>query len=244
MANPRLYLDAALETGAELELRDESFHYARNVLRLEPGAQLQVFDGRGNEIEARVLSSTKRTLTLLAGDPVASTADQAFEVHLGIGLSRGERMDWVVQKSTELGVASITPLLLTRCNARLDAKRGENRLRHWRQVAISACEQCGRAHLPRIDAAEPLGQWLAQRPELPGLVLHTRDSAVLASSQKPLAMRLLVGPEGGLEAGEFEQARAAGFAPWSLGPRVLRTETAPLAALAILQFLWARQAGD
>ncbi len=240
MAVARLYCSAPLATGQAVELRDEALHYARNVLRLDTGATLSVFDGLGHEFSAKVVATGKRSLTLLPGVALETPADTGPEIHLGIGLSRGERMDWVIQKSTELGVSSITPLLLARCNARFEEKRAENRLRHWKQVAISACEQCGRARVPLIEHPATLEHWLAQRPDTAGLVLHTRDSLALTLDGLPAAMRLLTGPEGGLEDAEFARAVAAGLLPWSLGPRVLRTETAPVAALAILQFLWAR----
>jgi len=239
MRAPRLYVAAALAAGSEVELRDEALHYARNVLRLEPGAALLVFDGGGGEFAARVIAVGKRDLRLCVEQATEAARDTALPVHLGIGLARGERMDWVVQKCTELGVATITPLMLARCNAKLAGERSENRMRHWRQVAISACEQCGRTLLPTIEEPASLERWLAARGELPGLVLHTAQSRTLAQdAAAPAGLRLLVGPEGGLDAHEFAQARAAGFTPWSLGPRVLRTETAPVAALAILQYLW------
>jgi 16S rRNA (uracil1498-N3)-methyltransferase len=238
MRAPRLFVEAALAAGATIELKDEALHYARNVLRLEVGAPLLLFNGEGSEFEAAVTLAGKRSLTLGVGADTGAARDTALPVHLGIGLARGERMDWVVQKCTELGVATITPLLLARCNAKFDQGRGDSRLRHWRQVAISACEQCGRNRLPLIEEPLPLQRWLATRTETPGFVLHTADSNALARGDAPAAVRLLVGPEGGLDSNEFAQALTAGFTPWSLGPRVLRTETAPVAALAILQYLW------
>ena len=238
MRAPRLFVEAALASGATLELKDEALHYARNVLRLEVGAPLLLFNGEGREFAAAVTAAGKRAITLAVGADTTPARDTALPVHLGIGLARGERMDWVVQKCTELGVATITPLLLARCNAKFDAGRGDNRLRHWRQVAISACEQCGRNRLPLVEEPASLECWLAARSEAPGFVLHTAESGALQRTAAPAAVRLLVGPEGGLDPREFAQARAAGFTPWSLGPRVLRTETAPVAALAILQFVW------
>ncbi len=238
MRAPRLFVETALATGAAIELKDETLHYARNVLRLDVGAPLLLFNGEGPQFEATVTAAGKRSLTLAVGADTGAARDTALPVHLGIGLARGERMDWVVQKCTELGVATITPLALARCNAKFDQDRGDNRLRHWRQVAISACEQCGRNRLPLIEEPMPLERWLAMRTGAPGLVLHTAESNPLARGDAPAQLRLLVGPEGGLEDNEFAQARAAGFTPWSLGPRVLRTETAPVAALAILQYVW------
>ncbi|MCG3169809.1 MAG: Ribosomal RNA small subunit methyltransferase E [Pseudomonadales bacterium] len=238
MRIPRLFVEQPLVAGTTVELHDNAAHYVRNVLRLDQGARLRVFDGSGAEFTATLESLGRRTLQLVLGATAESAADSPLAVHLGIGLARGERMDWTVQKCTELGVATITPLLLARCNAKFDGGRGDNRLRHWRQVAISACEQSGRNRLPVIGEPVALDRWLAERTELPGLVLHTADSRALAAQPAPAAVRVLVGPEGGLDDGEFARARAAGFTPWSLGPRVLRTETAPVAALAILQYLW------
>jgi 16S rRNA (uracil1498-N3)-methyltransferase len=148
-------------------------------------------------------------------------------------------MDYALQKATELGVASVTPLLLSRCNARLSEERSESRMRHWRQVIVSACEQSGRSRVPELGVTSGLDAWLGERSELPALVLHTRDAVTLDTlDPEPRGIRVLIGPEGGLDDMEFAAARAAGFRPWSLGPRVLRAETAPVAALAILQHRW------
>jgi len=238
MRVPRLFVDQSLAAGQEIQLRDDALHYARNVLRLESGALLRLFDGSGNEYAASITAIEKRAMVLQLGDQLPGAAELALPVHLGIGLARGERMDWVVQKCTELGVTTISPLLLSRCNAKLESARADNRLRHWRQVAISACEQCGSNRLPQIDLPLSLDEWLQQREALPGLVLHTSDSDALQQGTQPQGMRLLIGPEGGLDEQEFRRACAAGFRPWSLGPRIMRTETAPVAALAILQYLW------
>jgi len=238
MRAPRLFVDQALAAGREVQLRDDALHYARNVLRLESGAVLRLFDGSGQEYMASIAAVEKRAMVLQIGDQLAITPELALPVHLGIGLARGERMDWVVQKCTELGVATMSPLLLSRCNAKLENARADSRLRHWRQVAISACEQCGSNRLPQIDLPQALDEWLQQRKELPGLVLHTADSNALEHGTRPAGVRLLIGPEGGLDDQEFQRACVAGFQPWSLGPRIMRTETAPVAALAILQFLW------
>ncbi len=238
MRIPRLFVEQALGAGAEITLHDAQAHYVRNVLRLERGSTLCVFDDSGSEFTAILDAVERRSLRLTVGNALGTGAESLLRVHLGIGLARGERMDWTVQKSTELGVATITPLLLARCNAKLDAGRGDNRLRHWRQVAIAACEQSGRSRLPSIEPPVPLENWLAVRADIPGLVLHRAGGDALVADPAPGAVRVLVGPEGGLDTTEFAHACAAGFRAWSLGPRVLRTETAPVAALAILQYLW------
>jgi 16S rRNA (uracil1498-N3)-methyltransferase len=147
-------------------------------------------------------------------------------------------MDWALQKATELGVASITPLALERCTAKIVGEREDNRLRHWRQVAASACEQCGRATVPTVHEACALDAWLGRDRDAPGIVLHTRNATRLDAGVRPIALRVLIGPEGGLTDSELDQAGRAGFVAVALGPRVLRAETAPLAALAIVQYLW------
>lgn len=235
---PRLYVDARLAAGIELELPAESAHYARNVLRLESGARLRVFCGDGREFEATLGACARRVVQLVVGAELPPLAESPLAVHLGLALVRGERMDWAVQKATELGVASIAPLALARCTARLDAQRGDNRLRHWRQVAIAAAEQSGRARVPIVAAAQSLPEWLAAHTGIPGVVLHTGATARLGTPPGAAGnLCLLVGPEGGLDERELGQAIAAGFHACSLGPRVLRAETAPLVALAILQHL-------
>jgi 16S rRNA (uracil1498-N3)-methyltransferase len=238
MRRARLHVPAGLRAGELVPLTEDAAHYARHVLRLAPGEVLQVFDGAGAEFEAELVAQGKRGLAVLPRRAVAVLAESPLAVHLGLGLARGERMDWALQKSTELGVASITPLLLERCTAKLAGGREDNRLRHWRQVVASACEQCGRAVVPVLNEAATLDAWLARDADLPGIVLHTRAAARLDETPRPTALRVLVGPEGGLADAEFGQATRAGFRPVSLGPRVLRAETAPLAALAIVQHLW------
>lgn len=239
MRDIRLFVELPLTEGREFVAPDALAHYARNVLRLGQGDALRLFDGSGPEFQASITAVSKKELRILTGALLPSTPESPLAVHLGLGLSRGERMDYALQKATELGVASVTPLLLSRCNARLSEERSESRMRHWRQVIVSACEQSGRSRLPELGVTSGLDAWLGERSDLPGLVLHTRDAVTLdALEPVPRGVRVLIGPEGGLDDTEFAAARAAGFRPWSLGPRVLRAETAPVAALAILQHRW------
>jgi 16S rRNA (uracil1498-N3)-methyltransferase len=209
----------------------------RDVLRLGVGEALRVFCGDGREYRATLVRVGRRESLIEVSTEIEALAESSFAVHLGLALVRGERMDWAVQKATELGAASITPLALTRCTARLGEGRSDSRLRHWQQVAIAATEQCGRSRVPAITQPVALPHWLAAHAGCPGIVLHTGTHPRLGGDA-PRELCLLVGPEGGLEQREVELACAAGFALASLGPRVLRAETAPLAALAILQFLW------
>ena len=239
MRDIRVFVDVPLVAGAEFAAPATLAHYARNVLRLQTGDALQLFDGSGREFAASVAAAGKRELRILVGEELEALPESPLAVHLGLGLSRGERMDWALQKATELGVASVTPLVLSRCNARLSEERSESRMRHWRQVLVSACEQCGRSRLPVLHEPSGLDAWLATHAGMPGLVLHTRDAVRLsATAVAPREICVLTGPEGGLDDAEFAAALAAGFKAWSLGPRVLRAETAPAAALAILQHLW------
>ena len=238
MRESRLFVDAALSEGQELNVPSQAAHYVHTVLRLPRGAEIRLFNGDGREYRASILDSDRRGLRLLVGETLAADPESPLRIRLGVGLARGERMDWIVQKATELGVASITPLLLERCNAKLDRSRQENRLRHWRQVAVSACEQCGRNRIPEVATPERLESWLEQNRGGMGLVLHTAQARALDARAAPPSVNVLVGPEGGLTEREYSSAVSEGFLPWSLGPRVLRTETAPVAALAILQFLW------
>jgi 16S rRNA (uracil1498-N3)-methyltransferase len=164
-------------------------------------------------------------------------AESPLHVHIGQGLSRGERMDWAIQKATELGVAEITPIVSSRCEVRLKDERTDKRMSHWRQVAISACEQCGRSVLPLIHPPLVLEDWLKQSSAELKLVLHP-VAEPLTSHRKPQSLAFLIGPEGGLSDNEVALAQSAGFQPARLGPRVLRTETAPIVALAVAQHLW------
>ena len=176
-------------------------------------------------------------MRVLLDETFAGQVESPLAIHLGQGLSRGERMDWAIQKATELGVSEITPIMSERCEVRLKDERAEKRLSHWRQVAISACEQCGRSRVPVIHPPVLLSDWIKTTEADLKLVLHP-VSEPLASHAKPGRLAFLIGPEGGLTDNEIEQAQASGFQPARLGPRVLRTETAPVVALAVAQQLW------
>jgi 16S rRNA (uracil1498-N3)-methyltransferase len=235
----RVYAELPLEEGREFVAPEALAHYMRDVLRLRNGDPIRVFNGSGGEYVGAVVAVSRKELRILVGEELPAVPESPLAVHLGLGLSKGERMDYAMQKATELGVASITPLLLARCNAKLPEERSESRMRHWRRVIVGACEQSGRARLPELGVTATLESWLAARTELPGLVLHTREALTLdAFDAAPSGVRVLVGPEGGLEDVEFAAALDAGFRAWSLGPRVLRAETAPVAALAVLQHRW------
>jgi 16S rRNA (uracil1498-N3)-methyltransferase len=231
----RFFIDTPLSLGLH-SFPEASAHYISRVLRLGTGVAVQLFDGSGAEYRGTLAEVGKKQVTVMLTEQLAGLAESTLRIHLGQGLSRGERMDWAIQKATELGVAEITPIVSERCEVRLKDERADKRLAHWRQIAISACEQCGRSVLPIINPPAQLQDWLKVEASLK-LVLHpVADS--LVTHEPPVSLAFLIGPEGGLNDNEVDSAREAGFKAARLGPRVLRTETAPVVALSVAQQLW------
>lgn len=238
MRDTRIYTPQALHSRASFVLETEASRHIARALRLQAGESFTLFDGRGGEYPATIERIDKKHVTATTGEHDTVERESALHVHLGVALSRGDRFDWVVQKATELGVAAITPLATEHTGVRLQGARVAKKLGHWRQVAISACEQCGRNRLPDIAPVATIDEWLrGSRAEL-SLVLHHRARPLDAPTDAVTSVALLVGPEGGLSAREIAAAEQTGFHALALGPRVLRTETAPLAALALVQARW------
>ncbi len=240
MSNPRIFLPCVLVPGATVTLDERAANHLVRVLRVEPGQALTLFNGEGGEYTAEFVAARGAIAAahVLAHRPVERESPLA--IWLGQGMGRGERMDHVVQKATELGASRITPLSTQRTVVHLDGERAMRRVEHWRGVAIAACEQCGRNRIPGVDAPQTLAHWLAEAMPPLRLLPDPRGRMRLADlpQERPEAVVLLVGPEGGLAEGEIERARAAGFEGIVLGPRILRTETAPLALIAALQARW------
>ncbi len=232
----RFFIDAPLTLGSH-ELPEAQAHYIGRVLRLAPGAAVQLFDGSGVEYLGELTDVGKKQVRVELREQLAGMPESPLRIHLGQGLSRGERMDWAIQKATELGVNEITPIISERCEVRLKDERADKRLAHWRHIASSACEQSGRSVVPLINPPMSLADWLKQTSADLKLVLHP-VSAPLSSLPKPATLAFLIGPEGGLSDNEVSQAQAHDFLPARLGPRVLRTETAPVVALSVAQQLW------
>lgn len=232
----RFFIDAPLSLG-EHELPETQAHYIGRVLRMAEGDAVQLFDGSGLEYRGTLHEVGKKRVSVSLDESLPGQSDSPLKIHLGQGLSRGERMDWAIQKATELGVSEITPIVTERCEVRLKDERADKRLQHWRQVAISACEQCGRSSVPIIHPPELLSDWLKNTQADLKLVLHPVAEPMI-SHAKPASLAFLIGPEGGLSEAEVEQAANAAFHAARLGPRVLRTETAPVVALALAQHLW------
>ncbi|MEX1198770.1 MAG: 16S rRNA (uracil(1498)-N(3))-methyltransferase [Pseudohongiellaceae bacterium] len=242
MRIPRVYLPQPLRINESLELSGEVAHYIGTVLRLKAGATVALFNGDDGECLAELQDISKKQARLLPRETVENHADPVLPVHIGIGLSRGDRMDIVIQKCTELGVTSVTPLFTERCEVKLDERRAEKRQAHWQKVAVSATEQSGRCRVPTVHDPLSLADWLRQPRSGCSLVLDPRAETrlTLPPDRGPEPVTLLSGPEGGLTDEEVRLASDSGFTPATLGPRILRTETAPLAAVSILQYL----AGD
>ena len=237
----RLYVDERLAAGAELRLGGEAARYLGRVLRLRTGETLHVFNGDDGEWSATIRKFGKDRVTLSVHDAVPAATEPPLRVHLVQGISRGERMDFVVQKATELGVARITPVLTAHGVVKLDGTRADKRREHWRRVAESACEQSGRVDPPRGDAPLPLNDWLGAGAGDTATRLMPSPGAgrsLTAIAAPAGGLCLLIGPEGGFSEREYDDARVSGFEGVSLGPRILRTETAAIAALAIAQGLW------
>jgi len=241
MRIPRLYVELPLEAGSRITLPETAGHHVKRVLRLARGDALTVFDGRGGEYHATLARAARDAVEVDVGAHEAVDRESALDVDLGQGICKGDRMDLVVQKATELGARSIRPLVCDRTVVKLDPARAARRIAHWRAIAVHAAQQSGRTRVPEVIGIEDLDTWLARTGEGPGIVLSPRGDASLSDLAPPGAgkpVRLLVGPEGGLSPREVERAHAAGFMELRLGPRVLRTETAALVALGALQARW------
>ncbi|MBN8430002.1 16S rRNA (uracil(1498)-N(3))-methyltransferase [Microbulbifer salipaludis] len=247
MRIPRIFSAEPLAGKSEVQLDEAASRHLVKVLRLGPGRPLVLFDGAGGEYQAELLEAGKKARVTL-GDYTAEDRQSPLAITLAIGISRGDRFDWVIQKATELGVQAIQPLFTERCEVKLTGDRLQKKLGQWQQIAISACEQSARNRVPQVLPPVKLPQFLdTAEKDLDGgdtlkLVLHHRTEETLANLEqqygRPQAALLLVGPEGGLSAEEIALALGRGFHALRLGPRVLRTETAPVAALSVLQFQW------
>ena len=238
MRNPRIYFPQPMNAGAMVELTDSAANHVGKVLRMKPQEPLILFDGEGSAYQGSIESISKKNVMVMIEHRIEAAVESPLSIHLGQSLSRGERMDYAIQKATEMGVTDITPLFSERCEVKLNKDRQEKRLRHWQQVAISACEQCGRNRVPVIHSAVSVDEWMAQQPSELKFVLHHRTDRKLEGYEQPDSVSLLIGPEGGLTADEIDRAEQSGFNALALGPRVLRTETAPVSAITLMQYLW------
>lgn len=241
MSPPRLFSTVFLRQNTDIVLGSDQARYVGRVLRLRTGDQLTLFDGTGGEFAATLGIVKKQQLNLAVGEHLCSDTESPLKIRLVQAISRSEKMDVVVQKATELGVLRISPVLTEFSVVKLGAERAAKRRAHWQKVAQSACEQCTRNIVPAIDAPQPLTNWFADNTGADEAQLILQPGAVASMTAVALpgdSLTILVGPEGGFSTAEYEHARVAGLQAVSIGPRVLRTETAALAALTIAQATW------
>lgn len=240
MREIRVFTDQPLIIGQEVTLNSQVSRHLATVLRLNAGDAVTLFNGSGGEYLSTLTLSNHKSVIAHIESFNAIERESPLRIHLGIGLSRGDRMDWVIQKATEVGVAEITPLFTERTEVKLKADRQNKKYNHWQQIIISACEQCYRNQLPQLHSPRPLHDWLDDVQSEQKLVLHHRSDNGVDQIRPLLASSaaLLIGPEGGLADKEINAAMANNFQTLTLGPRVLRTETAPVVAISVLQSLW------
>lgn len=232
----RLYVDAPLAPEASLPLPDDAAHHLLRVLRARVGAPLLLFNGDGDEYTAELTQADKQRATVTCGRATGRASESPLSVTLLQALAKGERMDYAIQKATELGVAAITPLTCERVDVRLSGERLARKQAHWQRVAIAAAEQSGRCRVPTVG--DPVA-WPAARPDgVTGVIMDPTADSGLADLPWPDAMHIAIGPEGGFTESELAAAEAAGWVRVRFGPRVLRTETAGPALLAAVLSRW------
>lgn len=240
MSAPRFFCPANLAQGAIVNLPDGSAHHAARVLRMQAGDEVTLFNGDGYNFGGEILRLTKSEVVVKIDDAVMVERESPLKITLAQAISSGDRMDFTLQKAVELGITAIQPIAAERSVVKLSGERAEKRREHWQNIVISACEQCGRAVVPTVAPILPLADWLGKREEYDLKLLLSPDAEhTLHTLEKPRAsMCLLIGCEGGLSPQEHQAAAACGFTQTRLGNRILRTETAALAALSAIQTLW------
>lgn len=236
MTIPRLFQRATLHPGEILCLSHDAAHYLAHVRRAREGQPLIIFNGEGGEFTAEILSIKKDLIQVRIGNFQAMSRESPLCIHLAQGIARGEKMDFIIQKAVELGVKTISPLLTERSTVKLDAEKRHKRQQHWQAIAISACEQSGRTMVPTVALPLSLTEWLHNFTGT-GIILSPNSPHKLSNLPlaKTTALSLVIGPEGGLSDTEVTTLQENNFLSLNLGPRILRTETAPLAVISLLQ---------
>lgn len=236
MRNPRIYQSSPLSNNSTVNLSTDAFGHVVRVLRLSDGDNITLFNGSGDDFSATLTNVSKKSAqaVITAIKPVNN--ESPLTLHLGQGISRGDRMDFTLQKSVELGVSAITPLFTERCGVKLTGDRLTKKLEQWQKIVIAACEQSGRSKVPEVMAPMTLNQWLEQQTDALKINLHPKaQHTIMGLTPQTNNIRLLIGPEGGLSDEEIAAAKNAEFIDVLIGPRILRTETAALTAITALQ---------
>ncbi len=236
MRCPRIYQNQQYTLNETITLDENALGHTIKVLRLTNGDEITLFNGNGNDYQAQLCDVTKKSANALILTSTKRASESPLNIHLGQGISRGDRMDFTLQKSVELGVNTITPLFTERCGVKLNKERLAKKVEQWQKIVISACEQSGRSSIPEVKQPILLSEWLAQPTQALKLNLHPKAThSIMSLPNENKHVRLLVGPEGGLSDTEITQANNLNFIDVLLGPRVLRTETAALTAITALQ---------
>jgi 16S rRNA (uracil1498-N3)-methyltransferase len=234
----RLYVDLSLTPNAQVELDDDSGHYVRTVLRLKKDDAIILFNGKGGEYTCELSEVSRKSVLIIAKSWSDRNVESPLQVILGLGISRGDRMDLSVQKAVELGVHQITPLMTERCVVQFKGEKKPQRLQHWQKIVQHAAEQSGRTVLPKLIEIATLQNWVGNQQGLKVFLDPYAEQSLAQLQPDGMKVTLLIGPEGGFADQERNIAKAAGFIPVRLGSRILRTETAAIAALAAVQMLW------
>lgn len=240
MKNPRIYQPQPLAIQKTISLDENGSRHIGKVLRMQAGDALRIFNGEGGEYQAVITESGKKQVSVKLTEFNNDNKCSPLNIHLAQVISRGDRMDYAIQKAVELGVSSITPLTSSRCEVKLNPQRMKKRLLQWQQQIISACEQCGLNSVPTINAISSLQDFCNDATEEKTILLHPGEESAkhYLSQTTPTSVCILVGPEGGFDDNEILFAKEAGFDCLTIGPRVFRTETAPVAMLTLLQHYW------
>ena len=234
----RLYVSSVLTVGRHIELDEDAGHYVRSVLRLKQADSIVLFNGGGGDYQGCLAEVSRKSVRVEIEKFLDRDVESPLNVRLGIGISRGDRMDWAIQKAVELGVNQITPLITERCVIKFSSDKKQQRLEHWQNIILHAAEQSGRTRLPELFEIADLPGWCSEQQGLKVFLDPQAEKSLRDLPANTDQITLLSGPEGGFSAQEREIGKAAGFIPVRMGPRILRTETAVLAALTAVQTLW------
>lgn len=238
MRVPRIFVEADLGAGLNVSLDEQATRHLVTVLRRAAGDPVILFNGNGRDYPATIRTLSRRSVLIEINEEAPAMAESPLQVHLGIGMSRSQKLDLVLQKATELGASRITPLICERSVLRLDPEKTIKRMQHWNGVLRSSCEQCGRARIPKLDPPTAITDWTRQLEVDLKLYLDPEGGTLPETPASPASLALLNGPEGGITDQEHRTALENGFIGVQAGPRVLRTETAPIVGLTIAQYRW------
>lgn len=236
MRIPRIYHPQPITVDQQISLTADASNHLVNVLRVSEGQPLVLFNGDDNEYPAELMVANKRKCEVMIDAKLSLSVETPLKIHLGQGVSRGDRMDMVIQKAVELGVDEITPIITERCGVKLASDRWQKKVQQWQKIVIGACEQCGRNQIPKVHPVIQVNEWISQSTRQLRITLHPQASKSIKHLSIPnTGVRLLIGPEGGFSKTEIYATEEAGFQTCLMGPRVLRTETAAIASISALQ---------